>query len=119
MNPTYAAFSTQGFPVSHPRASSRKEHLDMENMTIDDVAYRDVESAGMGKLVKLTHGPCLEWRPARRPAMVVTNPPWGTRLLGQTHQHGSSPRCPDALATYACARNLFTWQYHRTKQRGW
>ncbi|BDA44812.1 Ribosomal RNA large subunit methyltransferase K/L [Coccomyxa sp. Obi] len=56
------------------------------------LAAKDVESAGMSKLVKLTQGPCLQWRPAQRPTMVVTNPPWGTRLLGQTQQPGSFPR---------------------------
>lgn len=74
----------------------------MGSMRAGGVANRDVESAGMSRLVKLTHGPCLQWRPAQRPAMVVTNPPWGTRLLGQTHQPASAPRCPTALVTCLC-----------------
>ncbi|KAK9908246.1 hypothetical protein WJX75_004747 [Coccomyxa subellipsoidea] len=45
------------------------------------LAAKDVGNAGLSKLVQLTHGPCSQWRPAKRPDMVTTNPPWGNRLM--------------------------------------
>lgn len=36
----------------------------------------------MGALIEISHGPCVGWRPAARPRLVVSNPPWGNRLLG-------------------------------------
>lgn len=43
---------------------------------------RDADAAGVGALIEISHGPCVGWRPAARPRLVVSNPPWGNRLLG-------------------------------------
>ena len=43
-------------------------------------ACRDVEAAGVGRMVRLSQGPCAQWQPPRQPSVVVTNPPWGARL---------------------------------------
>ena len=42
---------------------------------------RDAEGAGVAHLVRLHEGACGAWQPKRRPDILVTNPPWGNRLL--------------------------------------
>ena len=36
----------------------------------------------MAHIVKLNQGSCEAWEPRGRPDLVVTNPPWGNRLMG-------------------------------------
>ena len=43
---------------------------------------RDAEGAGVGKIVHFTQGACQAWKPRQRPNLVITNPPWGNRLMG-------------------------------------
>ena len=31
-------------------------------------------------MVTLQHGNCSQWKPEATPSLVVTNPPWGSRL---------------------------------------
>ncbi len=42
---------------------------------------RDAESAGLAHLLDLHQGACRHWEPRQRPDVVVTNPPWGNRLM--------------------------------------
>ena len=44
------------------------------------LAFRDAEAAEVGRMVRLSQGPCAQWQPARQPSVVVTTPPWGARL---------------------------------------
>ena len=44
--------------------------------------HRDAEGAGVAHLVHLHQGSCGEWQPRQRPDAVITNPPWGNRLMG-------------------------------------
>jgi hypothetical protein len=46
------------------------------------LARRDADAAGVSALVDVGTAPCAVWRPAARPRLVVSNPPWGARLLG-------------------------------------
>ena len=43
---------------------------------------RDAEGAGVAHLVHLHQGSCGEWQPRQRPDQIITNPPWGNRLMG-------------------------------------
>ena len=43
---------------------------------------RDAEGAGVAHLMHLHQGSCGDWQPRRRPDRVITNPPWGNRLMG-------------------------------------
>lgn len=36
----------------------------------------------MAHLMHLHQGSCGEWQPRQRPEQVITNPPWGNRLMG-------------------------------------
>jgi 23S rRNA G2445 N2-methylase RlmL len=47
------------------------------------LALRDVQAAGVQPMVRLHHGECRAWQLPRRPALVVSNPPWGQRLRGR------------------------------------
>ena len=47
-------------------------HLDM---------CRDAEGAGVAHLVRLHESTCGAWQPQQRPDILVTNPPWGNRLM--------------------------------------
>jgi len=54
-------------------------------------AERDAAAAGVAtSSLRLAAGDCGEWRPAARPALVATNPPWGVRLnaFGRGGDHG-------------------------------
>ena len=42
---------------------------------------RDAEGAGVAHLMHLHQGSCGEWQPRQRPDQVITNPPWGNRLM--------------------------------------
>lgn len=46
------------------------------------LALRDVQAAGMPRMARLHHGECRAWALPRPPTLVVSNPPWGQRLLG-------------------------------------
>ncbi|KAF6264836.1 hypothetical protein COO60DRAFT_1698169 [Scenedesmus sp. NREL 46B-D3] len=48
------------------------------------------DAAGMSQLIRLSQGPCGSWQPQATPSMVVSNPPWGRRLLSQEQQHEHS-----------------------------
>ncbi|CAK0784504.1 hypothetical protein CVIRNUC_007708 [Coccomyxa viridis] len=45
------------------------------------LASRDAEGAGVAHLMHLHQGSCGEWQPRQRPDQVITNPPWGNRLM--------------------------------------
>ena len=45
------------------------------------LGFRDAEGAGVAHLVHLHEGTCGDWAPRQRPHMIVTNPPWGNRLM--------------------------------------
>ena len=41
----------------------------------------------MAHLLRLRHGPCETWQLPRPPALTITNPPWGRRLMeGRTER---------------------------------
>ena len=42
---------------------------------------RDAEGAGVAHLLRLHEGTCGGWEPQQRPGIVITNPPWGNRLM--------------------------------------
>ena len=46
------------------------------------LAARDAEAAGVRDVLRLHHGDAGGWRLPHAPALVLTNPPWGQRLLG-------------------------------------
>jgi hypothetical protein len=46
------------------------------------LAARDAEAAGVRHLLRLHQGDCAEWQLPRAPTLVVSNPPWGQRLMG-------------------------------------
>lgn len=52
------------------------------------LALRDVQAAGMQRMARLHHGECRAWSLPRPPALVVSNPPWGQRLLGGERDEG-------------------------------
>jgi 23S rRNA G2445 N2-methylase RlmL len=45
------------------------------------LAARDAEAAGVKHLVRLHLGECAEWQLPHPPQLVVSNPPWGQRLM--------------------------------------
>jgi 23S rRNA G2445 N2-methylase RlmL len=47
-----------------------------------------VEAAGVGRIVRLGQGDCRGWVPGLKPDLVVTNPPWGNRLLAAAGDRG-------------------------------
>jgi len=40
-------------------------------------------------LLRLRHGPCETWQLPRRPALTITNPPWGRRLMERGSERGT------------------------------
>ena len=46
------------------------------------LAEEDARAAGLGDAIAFECGECRDFAPPARPSMVVTNPPWGLRLLG-------------------------------------
>ena len=46
------------------------------------LAEEDARAAGLGDAIAFECGECRDFAPPMRPSMVVTNPPWGLRLLG-------------------------------------
>ena len=46
------------------------------------LAEEDARAAGLGDAIAFECGECRDFTPPMRPSMVVTNPPWGLRLLG-------------------------------------
>ena len=42
---------------------------------------RDAENAGVAHLLDFHQGACGQWEPRQRPDVIVTNPPWGNRLM--------------------------------------
>ena len=48
------------------------------------LARRDASSANISDIVSLRLGDCRDWKvPSARPTLVITNPPWGMRLMGR------------------------------------
>jgi 23S rRNA G2445 N2-methylase RlmL len=45
------------------------------------LAAKDAEAAGVGRVIRFSQGDCGAWVPELKPDLLVTNPPWGTRLL--------------------------------------
>ncbi|KAL4458935.1 hypothetical protein ABPG75_013800 [Micractinium tetrahymenae] len=54
------------------------------------LALRDIQAAGMQRMVRLHHGECRDWALPRPPGLVVANPPWGQRLLGGERDESGS-----------------------------
>jgi putative N6-adenine-specific DNA methylase len=48
-----------------------------------NLAARDADAAGIRSLVKFHHGECKSWAVPHAPGLVVSNPPWGQRLLAR------------------------------------
>ncbi|KAL4551698.1 hypothetical protein Ndes2526B_g05966 [Nannochloris sp. 'desiccata'] len=46
-----------------------------------ELSLRDIRASGMEKYIKLHHGNCKTWEFPQTPSIVVTNPPWGKRLM--------------------------------------
>ena len=44
----------------------------------------------MAHLVRLHQGSCGDWQPRQRPDAVITNPPWGNRLMGAKVEDSSA-----------------------------
>lgn len=53
------------------------------------LAQRDVQAARVALVVKLHQGGCREWVLPHPPALVVSNPPWGQRLMGASGGEGA------------------------------
>ncbi|KAK9811854.1 hypothetical protein WJX72_011203 [[Myrmecia] bisecta] len=45
------------------------------------LARRDAVAAGVDDMIEFSSGSCASWRPREVPHVVITNPPWGQRLL--------------------------------------
>ena len=45
----------------------------------------------MAHLLRLRHGPCETWQLPRPPALTITNPPWGRRLMERGTERGMRP----------------------------
>ncbi|PRW59721.1 RNA methylase [Chlorella sorokiniana] len=54
------------------------------------LALKDVEAAGMQPMIRLHKGECRDWRLPRPPTLVVSNPPWGQRLLNPDREDSFS-----------------------------
>ncbi|WIA16944.1 hypothetical protein OEZ85_013866 [Tetradesmus obliquus] len=50
------------------------------------LAHQSAEAAGVSDLIRLSNRPCGSWQPVATPRLVVCNPPWGRRLLGEEQQ---------------------------------
>eukprot|EP00798_Chlamydomonas_sp_ICE-L_P015600 gene15601-21704_t len=70
------------------------------------LAGKDILTAGLKKNVMLSVGNCGTWVPTKQPTLVVTNPPWGRRLMpdrrsqeefGSSEAAGSDEGTPDEL----------------------
>jgi 23S rRNA G2445 N2-methylase RlmL len=55
------------------------------------LASHSIEAARVKGSVRLRHGSCASWQLPAVPDMVVTNPPWGRRLLGSRSGRLHSP----------------------------
>lgn len=47
------------------------------------LAARDADAAGVRSMIEIRQGTCESWVLPRNPDIVITNPPWGQRLLGE------------------------------------
>ena len=56
------------------------------------LAEEDARAAGLGDAIAFECGECQDFAPPARPSMVVTNPPWGLRLLGPDDRDWRSGR---------------------------
>ena len=45
----------------------------------------------MAHLLRLRNGPCETWQLPRRPALTITNPPWGRRLMERGSERRTRP----------------------------
>lgn len=62
------------------------------------LAARDAEAAQVRSLIKFHHGECKSWTLPQPPQLVVSNPPWGQRLLaGRDQDDGSDADEEDPL----------------------
>ena len=62
----------------------------------------------MAHLLRLKCGPCETWQLPRRPALTITNPPWGRRLMERGTQRGIRPADSQA-AVWAGWRARRSW----------
>lgn len=52
------------------------------------LAERDVQAARVAPAVRLHQGGCTDWFLPQPPQLVVCNPPWGQRLMGDDGEQG-------------------------------
>jgi len=65
------------------------------------LATRDARAAGVADSIVLSRGHVADWAPPQKPGLVVSNPPWGTRLCRKQApfgRWGASQRFPARLA---------------------
>lgn len=55
------------------------------------LADRDAEAAGVRHLIRLYHGDCADWELPYTPQLVISNPPWGQRLMGREDRGERQP----------------------------
>lgn len=48
------------------------------------LATADARRAGLSDMISFDNGNCAEWEPSTTPDRVITNPPWGQRLMSES-----------------------------------
>ena len=71
------------------------------------LAVRDAEAAGVRDIIRFHHGDCDAWTLPHAPNLVVTNPPWGQRLMGR--EDGGGGGGGDGYADPAEAQLAAAW----------
>ena len=79
-----------------PKSSKGKPYLyshvlflivSLQTLAIPAMPCRDADAAGVSHLITFRSGTCGEWQLPSPPQLVVTNPPWGGRIMGAgSHQ---------------------------------
>ena len=61
-----------------------------------ELAQNGIANLRMQKSVRLHLGNSADWKLPRKPDLVVTNPPWGVRLLGRAQSvRGAADSVPE------------------------
>lgn len=82
------------------------------------LALRDVQAARVQPMVRLHQGACVDWRLPRPPALVVSNPPWGQRLMGGHGDDSGGGSGEDADAWWAAPEQQQQRQRRGAAPRG-
>lgn len=75
-----------------------------------ELSLRDIRASGMDKIIKLHHCNCKTWELPQKPSLVITNPPWGKRLMSaqrgarEGQERGGRERERDGRGGYADRR---------------